>query len=95
MSFDEVDIPATDDEIDKWWSRLSTRLLGFTAAGHEGVDGMIHWMAVTENQAGYEELYRLCWTMNDNLPWKRTPGVDVNCMSCLTYAARPTWKDPS
>jgi hypothetical protein len=57
VSFDEVDVPATDDEINRWWSRLDTQLLGFTAAGYE--------------------------------------GVDVNCMTCLVYAARPTWKDPS
>jgi len=95
VSFDEVDVPATDDEINRWWSRLSVQLVGFTAAGHEGVDGMTHWMAVSKNLAGSEELYRLCGTMNDELPWKRVPGADVSCMTCLAYAARPTWKDPS
>lgn len=94
MSFDEVDVPATDDEINKWWSRRCVQLIGFTAAGYEGADGMIHWMAVVHGMTEGAEMYRLCWTMDEDLPWKRTPGANVNCMTCLVYAAKPTWKDP-
>lgn len=94
MNFKEVDEPATYEEISKWWRRLGTRLIGFTAAGFEGADGMIHWMAVTKAPAERVMLYRLCWTMDDDLPWKQTLGADVNCMSCLAYTTKPDWKDP-
>lgn len=87
-----MDEPATDDETNAWWSRLSVHLIGFTAAGHEGPEGMIHWLAVTTNAAERVELYRLCATINDDLPWERTPGADVNCMKCLVYSAKPNWK---
>ncbi len=95
-SFDDgVDEPATTDEINRWWSRLGIQLTGFTAAGHEGPEGLAHWIAVAQNQAGRVELYFLCGTMDDELPWNRMPGADVTCMTCLVRAARERWREPS
>jgi hypothetical protein len=91
----EVDEPATHDEIDQWWSRLGVHLVGFTAAGHDGPDGLTHWIAVARNQAERAELYRLCGTMNDYLPWARMPGASVTCMTCLVRASRERWREPS
>lgn len=96
MTFDsKVDEPATNDEINQWWGRLGVQLIGFTAAGHEGPEGMAHWFAVTLNQADHVELYRLCGIMDDDLPWTRTPGALVTCMTCLVMAARDGWRKPS
>ena len=93
--FDAVDLPATNDEINRWWSRLGEQLIGFTAAGHEGPEGLSHWLAVTINHAQHAELYRLCGTMDDALPWTRLPGADVTCMTCLVRAGREGWREPS
>lgn len=96
MTFDSgVDEPATNDEINQWWSRLSVQLIGFTAAGHDGLEGVSHWIAVTRNQADHIELFRLCGTMNDELPWAKMPGANVTCMTCLVRAARDQWRGPS
>lgn len=95
FDYDPVDEPATEDEVNRWWSRFGVRLVGFTAAGHEGPEGQAHWIAVAENPAGRTELYRLCGTINDNLPWVRMPGTGVTCMTCLVRAAREGWKEPS
>lgn len=93
--FETVDEPATQDEIDQWWGRLGVHLIGFTMAGHEGAEGLTHWVAVTTNNAEHVELYRLCGTMNDELPWARTPDENVTCMTCLVRAADERWKEPS
>lgn len=95
MTFDDVDEPATNDEIDQWWSRLAVELIGFAIAGHEGPEGVAHWLAVAKNQAGRTELYRLCGTMNDELPWAQMPGASVTCMTCLVQTAKERWKEPS
>lgn len=95
MSFDDVDEPATNDEINQWWSRLEVHLIGFTAAGYEGPEGLTHWVAVTTNQAERVELYRLCATMNDEWPWIRLSGADVTCMTCLVKTANERWREPS
>lgn len=95
-SFDSgVDAPATDHEINQWWSRGAVQLVGFTVAGHEGPEGVTHWLAVARNQAGCTELYRLCETMNDELPWTRMPGANVTCMTCLVLAAMRSWRELS
>ncbi len=91
----EVDLPATYDEINQWWSRFAVMLIGFTAAGHEGPDGVVHWVAVAHNQAGQVNLYHLCRTMNDELPWTRMSGANVTCMTCLVRAGREQWREPS
>lgn len=91
----EVDLPATDDEINQWWSRFVVQLIGFTAGGHDGPKGVAHWFAVAQNPADRIDLYRLCGTMDDSLPWARMPGADVTCMTCLVRAARDRWREPS
>jgi hypothetical protein len=91
---DGVDEPATDDEINQWWSRFAVQLIGFTAAGHDGPEGVAHWLAVARNQADHAVLYRLCGTINDKLPWAM-PGASVTCMTCLVRAARERWREPS
>lgn len=92
---DGVDEPATNDEINHWWSRLGVQLIGFTAAGHKGPSGLAHWIAVTKSQAGHVELFRLCGMMNDDLPWTRMPGTHVTCMTCLVRASKERWREPS
>lgn len=94
MSFDDVDEPATDDEINQW-CRFGIHLVGFTAAGHEGPNGLAHWIAVGTNIAGRPARYYLCGTVNDNLPWVRIPGAHVTCMTCLVKSARARWREPS
>ena len=32
--------------------------------------------------------------MNDDLPWERMPGADVNCMKCLVYAGQAKLERP-
>ena len=93
-AWDSVDLPATDNEINQWWGRIGIQLVGFTVAGHEGPEGMVHWLAVTKIGPQRIELYRLCGTMDDSLPWARLPGMNVTCMTCLVRAAR-TQREPS
>lgn len=95
MSFNDVDEPATDDEINQWWSRLGIQLVGFTVAGPDGPEGMTHWLAVARSQADRDVLYQLCGVINDDLPWARMPGDNVTCMACLVMAARDGWREPS
>lgn len=92
---DGVDSPATDDEINQWWIRLGVQLIGFTAASHDGPEGVAHWIAVARNQADHIELFRPCETMNGSLPWTRMPGASVTCMTCLVRSARDRWREPS
>ena len=92
--FDEVDVPATADEINRWWGKYAIQLIGFTAASSEGPEGVVHWVAVARNLAGRTDLFRLCATMNDELPWARVPGEPVTCMTCLVRASREQWKEP-
>ncbi len=91
---DRVDLPATIDEVVQWGSRHGVQLVGFTAGGCDGPEGVAHWFAVTRDQNGHVELYKLC--KNDKKqPWARMPGADVTCMTCLVRAAKERWREPS
>lgn len=94
LDFTNVDLPAANDEIDQWWSKFHIQLVGFTVASLAGPASVTHWLAVARNHAGRVELYRLCGTLNNDLPWARMPGANVTCMTCLVRAARERWREP-